>query len=472
LNTFFKLLFLLLITTQFVYASVTAKVDYKTVELGEMVTFYLDISGEDITRPNIQRVCDTDVISTSSQTSIQVVNGEYKKSYLLGYKFVPIKSCKIDPIEIEIDGKKEFSNSVDVKVKPVTGAKDLDFVLTLSSDKKELFVGETFDLTLTFKQRTDSKAVDSEFEPPKFKGFWVKNESSPQRDRDGKYTITKIVYTMAPQRAGKSTITRAQMRIASRSNKADSWGAWIPTIKWKTYFSNELDIDVKPLPSGLDLVGDFSITARADTKVINANEAVNVKVEVLSNGNLEDIKSFKPTIEGVSAFDEKIVIKGTKLTQNIALVGEKDFVIPPFSLKYFDPETKKIKTISTKEIAVKVKNEKAKEKLTIKRDDEASVEPNTALNNGFSKSMIIIIFFIGLASGVLIMLLKPWSRFKTEKRISIKEPKILLMKLLPFKDNEDVKDIVDILEKSLYSKKKLEYDKKALKEIMKKYDIS
>lgn len=472
MNNFFKLLFLLIITTQFVYATVTAKVDYKTVELGEMVTFYLDISGENIKRPNIQRLCDTDVISTSSQTSIQVVNGEYRKSYILGYKFVPTKSCKIDPIEIDVNGKKEFSNSVDVNVKPVSGAKDLDFVLTLSSNKKELFVGETFKLTLTFKQRTDSKAVDSEFEPPKFKGFWVKNESAPQREKDGKYTITKIVYTMAPQRAGKTTITKAQMRIASRSNKADSWGAWIPTIKWKTYFSNELEVDVKPLPSGLNLVGDFSITAIADTKEIEANEAVNVKIEVLGNGNLEDIKSFKPTIDGVSVFDEKIVIEGTKLTQNIALVGEKDFVIPPFSLKYFDPESKKSKTVSTKEIFVKVKNKKAKEKLTIKRDEEAGIELKRASNNGFSKSMIILIFLIGLVSGVLIMLLKPWGRFKNAKSISIKDPKILLMKLLPFKDNEDVKGIVDILEKSLYSEEKLKYDKKALKEIMKKYDIS
>jgi len=66
---------------------------------------------------------------------------------------------------------------------------------------------------------------------------------------------------------------------------------------------------------------------------------------------------------------------------------------------------------------------------------------------------------------------KPWNRFKNEKSSSIKEPKVLLMKLLPYKDNEEVQKIIDILEKSIYSSQKLEYDKKVLKEILKKYEI-
>ena len=46
------------------------------------------------------------------------------------------------------------------------------------------------------------------------------------------------------------------------------------------------------------------------------------------------------------------------------------------------------------------------------------------------------------------------------------------MKLLPYKDNADVKKVVDILENNLYLDKKIELDKKSLKEIILKYDIS
>ena len=131
----------------------------------------------------------------------------------------------------------------------------------------------------------------------------------------------------------------------------------------------ELNIDVKALPGGVDLVGNFSIIATADKTEINSNEALNVSIEVLSNGNLEDIKSFKPHIQGVNIFDEKAVVNGTKLTQKIAFVAENDFIIAPFTLRYFDPVTKEIKTTSTNEISVKVKNAKPKEELTIKRDE-------------------------------------------------------------------------------------------------------
>jgi hypothetical protein len=70
------------------------------------------------------------------------------------------------------------------------------------------------------------------------------------------------------------------------------------------------------------------------------------------------------------------------------------------------------------------------------------------------------------------MMLKPLNRFKNEKSSSIKDPKTLLMKLLPYRSDEEVQKIIDILESSIYSSQKLEYDKKVLKEILKKYEIS
>ena len=472
MNKYFKLLFLL-IAPQVVLATVTAKLDNKSVELGDMVTYSLDVSGENITRPNIQRLCDTDVISTSSQTSMQIINGEITKSYILSYKFLPQKSCKIDPVEVDINGKKEHSNSVELKVAPVSAAKDKDFVLKLSSSKKSVFVGETFDVTLTFKQKRDSRAVDSKFIPPELKGFWIKNESKPIREEDGEYTITKLIYTIAAQRPGTLEITKAQMRIASRTNRVDSWGSFMPSIKWKTYFSNEVGVDVKALPNGVKLVGDFSISVKADKKEINANEAVNIKIEVIGIGNLEDIESFKPFIDGISVFDEKIELEGTLLTQNIAFVAERDFTIPEFSLRYFDTESKKVKTISTQAIDIKVNNAKIKEELNIKREEtqDKEIVTSSVSNAEFDKLTLIGVFVVGLVVGMLLMLLKSFSLSKKDKKQSLKNPKNLLMKLLPYKDDEDVKNIIDKLEASIYSNNKLELDKKSLKEVLKRYEV-
>ncbi|QOY55386.1 BatD family protein [Candidatus Sulfurimonas marisnigri] len=469
MNNIFKILFLLLIITNIAYAAVTARVDSKTVELGETVTYSLNVSGENIVRPVIQRLCDTDVISTSSQTSVQIINGDVKKSYILSYKFLPLKSCTIEPIKVEINSKTELSNAVSVEVKPVTAAKDSDFSLRLSSEKQELFVGETFDLTLTFKQKRDSGAVDSEFLPPKLNGFWIKNESKPLSHQEGKYTITKLTYTMAAQRDGKLNIPKAQMRIASRGSKTDIWGAWAPSIKWKTYFSNELELNIKPLPAGVNLVGDFTISTTVDKKEVNANEAVNITIKVLGAGNLEDIKSFKPSIDGVSVFDEKISIEGNLLTQKIAFVAERDFIIPSFNLKFFNPKTQEVKSIVSDEISIKVKNAKLEEELNIQREQKPVVVPQVIAENDIFT--LVVTFLIGLTCGVLIILFKPFKLFKKEKTLSIKEPKVLLMKLLPYKDDAEVKDIVDILEKNIYSGEKLDLDKKALKELLKRCKI-
>lgn len=469
-----KLIFLLFFIPYSMYASVLASLNSNRVELGEMVTYSLNLSGADITRPTIMRLCNTDVISTSTQTSINMINGEYTKSFILSYKFIPQQSCEIKATEVDIDGKIELSNTVSLKVVPVSGAKDRDFILELSSDKDEVLVGETFHMTLLFKQKRGANAVDSEFIAPALKGFWIKNESKPKRYDEGDYSVSKVIYTMSAQRVGTLDIDKAQMRIASRVRGRDAWGAFMAQVKWKTYFSNSLSINVSALPSGVNLVGNFSISVSVDKTQIDSNEAVNVNIKVMGDGNLEDIKSFKPSMNDANIFDEKINIESNTLTQKMAFVSDNDFIIPSFYLKYYDQDTKEIKTISTKEIAIKVKNAQAKEQLTIKREEVKSnqIKVQEAVSFNINNIVMIEIFLLGVVIGLVLMYFKPWSFKVKEKIISIKDEKLLLVKLLPYKDDIEVKSILDILENNLYSDNKNILDKKLLKELLKKYKIT
>lgn len=472
-----KILFLLLLVPNIIYAAVTSSVNYSSVSKGEMVIFSLKIRGSEVQRPIINSICDSDVISTSSQTSIEIVDGDYKKSYVLSYKFMPQKSCEIKPIDVEVDGETQTSKALKVEVKPMSRDKNADFLLTLKTEKKEFFVGEPFELTLVFKQKRSAEAVDSKFTTPSMKGFWIKGESKPERRDDGEYAITTVRYILAAQREGDLKIEPAEMSIASRSSSRDVWGSFAPQIKWRSYFSNELALNIKPIPFGAELVGEFTISSKADKIKINPNEAVNVTVEVHGSGNLEDVKTFKPYVEDVSVFDEKIVVEGMKLTQKLALVADNDFIVPPFELKFFNPKTKKVETITTPEIKVEVAGQKAKPELKIKRDEtQPSViekrEDVQIVKSEFSTMWMSLIFVLGIAFGIVLTLLKPWGIFKSEKSINIKDEKLLLVKLLPFKDDKEVQDILDILENNLYSEDKKKIDKKVLKELLKKYEIS
>lgn len=455
-------------------ANVVASVDSSNIERGEIVTYQLMLNGENIVRPTISTLCGENVISTGSQTSIQMINGDMTKSYILTYKFLPQKSCVIEPIEVEIDSKKLLTNSVKVNVVKQIINKDSPFILTLESDKKEVYIGEPFEVKLLFKQRDGAEAIDSEFIAPNFKGFWIKNESESKRYKKDGYTIIEKNYKLSAQRVGELNISSAQMRIAHRTHNRDQWAGMISRIKWKSHYSNELNISAKAIPNGLDLVGEFSISAEIDKDSIKVNEAVNVNIKVIGKGNLEDIISFKPNMDSVNVFDEKINIADGVLTQKMAFVSDRDFTVPSFTLKFFNPNTKEVKTINTKPFNIKVKNAKQKqESLNIKRD-EASKDEFQKENDNFDISIMngVMIFFVGVVIGVLLSLIKPLRKTKKTKALDIRDEKLLFVKLLPYKDDSEVRVILDKLESNLYSDKKQNIDKKVLKELIMRYKIS
>jgi len=462
-----------------IYADVTAYVEPKTIYRGDSAFYNLKVSGGAINKPIIDTICGSSVIGTRSQTSIEMVNGDYKKSYVLSYEFTPTKSCVIEPVEVEINGKKEKSNAVKVVVKEASKDKNAPFLLSLKPSKESLFVGEPFELTLTLKQRRDAEVVDSKFLPPDFKGFWVKGESQASRVEEGEYIVTTAKYKLAPQREGNLTIAPAQIKIATRVNRRDMWGSFMPQIKWRSYFSNEVHIQANPLPNGAKYVGDFTIKATADKREINSNEAVNVTVEVIGEGNLEDIESFKPHIPGVNVFEEKVEIKGDRLTQKLAFVADRDFTIPPFKLAFYNLKTKRVEQIKTEPIHIKVTGvAKAANELKIARESvsdkvQAPLNLQTTDSTTIDKVYVIVAFIVGVVLGMMLMLLKPLKLSKNEKKFNIKDEKLLLIKLLPYRDSdEDVKSLVEKLEQNLYSTHKEKIDKNLVKEIVKKYNIS
>ncbi|MEN4053961.1 MULTISPECIES: BatD family protein [Sulfurimonas] len=475
-----KIFILLTFLTTTIYASVTARVEPPVVYSGETATYVLTITGEKVHKPVLTDICGNDIIGSSSQTSIEMVNMDYKKSYVLSYEFVPQKSCVIAPTDVEIDGKMEKSNEVKVVVKPASQDKNAAFLLSLKVSKSDVFVGEPFILHLELKQNRRAAVVDSKFIEPDFKGFWVKGKSQATREETPEYIITRADYKLAAQREGNLTIKPAQLRIASRVNRRDMWGSFMPQVKWKNYYSNEVQIHAKPLPNNAEIVGNFTISAEANKQEITPNEAVNVTVTVKGEGNLEDIESFKPYINGVNVFDEKIEIHGDTLTQKLAFVSDKDFTIPPFKLAFYNLTTKRVEQIKTEPIHIKVKGSaKTTTSLNIKKDEAPKLvvkkaqEQSVTAGSAFSYIWLIIAFVVGIIVGAVLMLTKSFQKAKKEKRFNIKDEKLLLLKLLPYKDSDkDVKIIVDTLEGNLYGDKKEKIDKKLLKEVLKRYDIS
>jgi cbb3-type cytochrome oxidase subunit 3 len=479
LNLGKKIVVAVIVFVHTLYGSVVATIDPAVVYIGESAAYTLTITGDKVKKPALLDICGNKIIATSSQTSIEMVNMESKKSYKLTYEFVPTKSCTVAPVAVEVDGKVEKSNPVKVIVKPASQDKNAPFVLTLKTSKENLYVGEPFTLTLELKQNKRASVIDSKFIEPDFKGFWVKGKSEAVRTESDEYIMTRLSYKLAPQREGNLTIGPMQLRIATRMNAPDMWGSFMPQIKWKSYYSNSVKIFAKPLPNNAKLVGDFTITAVADKKKITPNEAVNVTVTVRGDGNLEDIASFKPQMSNVNVFDEKIEIKGNTLTQKLAFVSDENFTIPAFKLAFYNLKKKRVEQIKTEPIKIEViggtkDNEKLhiqkqKESVVVKKSNEAMAGVN---KEGFASIWLLVTFILGFILGIVFMLTKPFKREKKEKKFNIKDEKLLLIKLLPYKDSdEEVRSVVEALEANIYGHKDEKIDKKVLKNIMKRYDI-
>ena len=468
-----KIAFFLFFLPNALFGAVEAKVDTQTPEEGDVVTLVLSISGEKVQKPVIHSLCGTEVLSSASHSSITINNGVYKNAYTLTYQFAPTKSCEIEPIEVEVDGQKEQTQPIKIEVKPIVYTKNSDFLLELVSEKKEVYVGESFDVTLFFKQKLDTSPLDSTFEPPVFKGFWVKNESQPQRTQENGYAITKVLYTLAAQRPGENRVEGAKMKIATRVHKRDMFGGWIQNIKWKTYVSNNLILHAKELPSNLTLIGDFTLEVDCDKTSLNANEALSITVRIEGEGNFEDIKPFKPFIEGVSVFEEKPLIAKGKWSQKITFVADGDFVIPPFALEYFESASKTAKKLQTQPISITVKNTQTPKELRVVKQTQSSFEETEEGTKGaFSWIALLGVFIAGGCIGYLFAKRDRLHFFKNESKGSIKEPKTLLMKLLPYKEDSEVGEMIAKLEKNIYEKQNLEIEKKLLKEILKRYNLS
>ncbi len=486
LGKIFGLLFVALFGAHLYAGDVEIYVDHKKVVLGDSVTVRISVFGNDVEAPQIDELCGTQIVASSSQASTQIIGTSITTHYNFIYTFEPEKSCTIDPIPVKVDGKVLTTKPVKITVTNTPAqSRDKNFILELTADKHEVFVGESFNVTLIFKQKRGAEAIDYKFYPPKLDGFWIKYQSQPKKYDQGEYIVTEIHYKMAAQREGELEITPAKIKIASRDMTKDYWNSFAPSIKWRTYYSNPIKMKVYAPPKGIKLVGNFKIYLSVDKHEVHPSEAVNLVITIKGEGNLEDIEKFKPYIPEASVFEEepKIDEQNGVFTQKIAIVADSNYTIPSFTLRYFDPKTKKIETISTKPVEITVIGAKKEQKpLVVKRSsdtaahsfDASSAEsPKEAtIESSFAITWMILSFIAGMFMGALMVFAKFYtSNTKRLKRMNTDDKRMLFIKLLPYKEHEDVKELLAMLEEALYGRKKVAIDKKRLKEIIKKYNI-
>lgn len=346
----------------------------------------------------------------SQSSSMQMFNGQVTKSVSYTFTYILQATTEgtftIPPASINADGRVYQSNPVTIKVAKSSAAppqqgsqqgdapqgggdiatKDL-FIRAVPS-KTNPYQGEQ--IIVTYKLYTRVPVAEySITRTPSTAGFWLQDlikdskKLNQYRENIGgqEYVVAEIKKdAMFAQKSGTLTIDPLEMdvlaqiqRKVARRNFNDPFfdsffndsflGNTYQNVK-KTIRSNEVKVNVKPLPSQsrpgdfTGGVGEFNVNAGIDREQLKTNEALTLKFSISGKGNIKlvekpavifppDFEVYDPrTIDNISTSGSGV--SGSRSYEYLIIPRNPGkFKLKPISFSYFDLSSQAYKTITT-----------------------------------------------------------------------------------------------------------------------------
>ena len=498
-------LFLIFIFTTLTFGDVKASLNPSAIYEGDIVNYIITANGEKITFPKINDIGGNSILGTSSSESVSIINTKVTRTISKTYSFRASKPLVVPSFIVKVDGEEFKTKELTLKVvKPTASKKGSDFMVALSLDKNESYVGEPINLTISFKSKLNAHADKIQLGEPKLENFWVKKKNEVRHTTEDDYVVQSIDYTIFPQKAGEYTIPAIETLIGKVAPQSRVGGDFFDDsffnsvtqqLNWQKIYSNSLKIEVNPLPNGLELYGKYQIRADVDKHKVISNKPVNLTIIVKGQGNIDDVKKFELNIPNVIVYADEPKISSKEIngiyqgefSQKVALIADQNFTIPSLTLQYFDKESNSTKTINTKPIDIEVVGST---KASIISNSTIEVSPSQIIKapTKVEKKIIIqkedsylkyLFLVIGFVLGIISMLLSSiWS--KRGKKIDnnivkdiqkAKDDRALFNILLPYaKENRAISEALNKLEENLYKKSSHKIDREELMEIFEERD--
>ena len=461
----FRLIFIISISFFFnltLLASVTLR-SANTFTKGESFVFEYEAVGSSVKFPQIKEIDGFVVESLGTSRSLQIINGNYDEKISKKFRIVPNKEFVIPSFTFIVNDeevKTEKKKIIEVKV---SKTKSANFDLTLIPSKKSLYVGEDLLVKLVFKYKRDLQITNLDFEQPHFDNFWYKKiDNSNKRYEENGYIVQELEFLLFPQKSGKLTIPSLRVDVQVMDSSSNGFGFFSATPKLLKVYSNELEFDVKKLPLDINLIGDFDIKASVNKTKIKQGESISYKINIVGEGNFDDIMDIKLNIPNVTIYDNKPEVETNYLnkvykgrySKAYSIVSNSSFEIPSHTLRYFSKKDQKVVEKKTKAFKIEVENqvnkkvvlEKPKEK--IKSNKEIIVQKQSSLKEK------IVYFLFGCFFTLLIIGLIFYVKLQKRKKKKDDLPLIKLVKktgsknglikvLVPYlKRNSDLDELI------------------------------
>jgi hypothetical protein len=246
---------------------------------------------------------------------------------------------------------------------------DSDLFLRASLDKKQVYVGEQVTLSLYIYSRVDLSSVDA-VTMPKLEGFWSEDVESPTQLTGEQRVVNGIPYrtyllrrrALFPMKSGTLSITPAEADITTGFLFAGH------RVHRK---SNDLDVQVKPLPPGAPKgmssaqVGEWRMSMEVTPTSVELGQPVTVKVILEGTGNVKNVTP--PRLEVPSALKvydpkttDKVVpnkfrIQGSRVQEYLVMPQRTGtFTLDALEFPYFDPKTGRYEVTRTEPVQLTV----------------------------------------------------------------------------------------------------------------------
>lgn len=341
-------------------------------------------------------------------------------------------------------------------------------------DKEEAYIKEPVILTFDIHQTDHSKVMFFDFTLTPSEAYEFHRLDAKEVDS---YQKAKIHYTylIYPLQSGIIDIGfQLTQKVTTRENVAYSFSGDRDNVKGITTTDTPIKLDplqltVKALPEGTQLVGDFTLTHKFKMNETDAYEPIPFSVEINGTGYPPVLEKLFVPNEACTFFEEAPEISAIRTSENtynrvrysLALSAEKSFTLDAITINAFNPATQKsyILTIPEQEFRIHTVAHSA---LVDKVDLPV---PLKATDWSWAGTLLgyIVVFF----SGFLTARSLQWhqkNKIQSDPFIGqiarTNDPKKLL-RLLIAEDSKRYASAIEKLEAHLYSKKPL--DLKAIK---------
>lgn len=236
------------------------------------------------------------------------------------------------------------------------------------------YVGEQATYTLYLFTQTSVGGVNPE-SLPDFHGFWVKEIAQPDQPNGANVElegqrfrrVVLLQRALFPLRAGRQPLEAAKVELQVEVADGSPFGNLFPQVRRVERTSNQLALQVRPLPpppanySGA--VGQLQADANLSPPTVHVGDAATLRIRLYGSGHLQGLAT--PSLQapdGVQIYspqgDTAEKLRGVRVEAervwNYPVIpkrsGHWDIVVPAFT--YFDPEEQAYRTIPSSHLSL------------------------------------------------------------------------------------------------------------------------